>query len=43
LGMFRLGSHPRPAWQHGAMWAAIALVIAWLYPGATERFIYFQF
>jgi D-alanyl-lipoteichoic acid acyltransferase DltB (MBOAT superfamily) len=43
LGKLRFEGRARPAWQHGAMWAAIALVIAWLYPGATERFIYFQF
>jgi alginate O-acetyltransferase complex protein AlgI len=43
LGFARGGETPRPAWLHGVLWAGILAVIALLYPGATERFIYFQF
>jgi hypothetical protein len=43
LGVTRRLEGTHAPWAHGLMWAAIAVVIALLYPGATERFIYFQF
>jgi hypothetical protein len=43
LGATRRLHDLRTPWLHGLLWAGILAVIALLYPGATERFIYFEF